>query len=352
MRLIYFKLLSVLACIAALAACVADPFRTLQGVEVTQGSVSFHYVRGISGPVGFFYETGSTVQGERGRAISFDSVAPIVSARSESVEVRIFGTVTDDQATQALAQKISYGLAGVQTDIWSGSSRRPVTVDLLIRGEEFPQSIFQRRRLDDAEGWMLTFAINPRLANDPALHGEPVESIAHELYHLLVKERGPTPDRLGGQHGDMYEEVTAALYGRCATLLAGEATTFAAEPLFTVSFETEAGERQVYAPLPDVWLNRLMQDIESDFESNIDVPYLLHVPLRITAFNELSRGQWRLEPDTPEAERLISICREYAPNPTAIRFWLDQIATDGRFYELYFPNGEPAIPENRAATTP
>ena len=187
-----------------------------------------------------------------------------------------------------------------------------------------------------------------RRANDPLLInliirrdrvGSVLQSHAiggpiHERYHLNIQMlgRGAADPRAAANPvaADIYEEVSAFLYGVCGSLLSiGYVTQFSAPGMTLVSSTDEGAEYP--APYSDDILDRLLDVIEAgQFTNGEQIPHGMHLGINLTLWAEISGGQWAIVEDSLEAEALIDGCRYSAPDPFRVAAWLRQLASDGR----------------------
>ncbi|MCW5724359.1 MAG: hypothetical protein KIS81_05320 [Maricaulaceae bacterium] len=51
--------------------------------------------------------------------------------------------------------------------------------------------------------------------------------------------------------------------------------------------------------------------------------------IRLTLWSEISGGSWTIEAGTPQAERLLEVCRRVAPDPFEVRALIEELASNG-----------------------
>ncbi|MEN0654181.1 MULTISPECIES: hypothetical protein [Hyphobacterium] len=166
------------------------------------------------------------------------------------------------------------------------------------------------------------------------LVSQEISDPVHERYHLSIEMLGRGRHDPRAEHNPsaayIYEEIAAALYGSCASLLSlGYVTQFNA-PGLTIQSANNPGQ-EYSAPYTDDVLARLLDVIEAgEFQDGSAIPHGMHLGLNLTLWAELSGGHWYIEQGTPEAQALLDGCRYSAADPFRVGPWLRQIANDER----------------------
>lgn len=317
----------LLISLSSLCGCQGAPrIDNLLNVETSSGSLQVHFVRTTQTPLGLFYESGSLEEGESEGYLNTSELPLLSEARHGKVQVRVYGAESESELARAFAETVSQGVSQARSEIWPGPAALPAQIKIYVRGPGTPRNVYQRRRLDRREGWDLAFAIDADDFLSTGTYSGFAGSLSHELFHLSQEDMPSRDGMATGDFARILEEVTASLYAHCTVLMLGETTSVVGEPEFTVAFEREGEIDEVVAPLPDLWLERLLTVLKT---AEGGAAYSMHIPLRITAFAELSRGQQEIIPHTPEAEAMLSQCRQHAGSPSGIESWLRSIASDG-----------------------
>lgn len=321
--------------IGSLAGCQGSPsIDDFLELDIGHGALEVHFVRSTYTPLGLIYESGSFESGSPEGYLNDSPVPVLAVSQHGAVVVSVRGTDRGGDRAGQLAETVSRGVDQMRANIWPGNATLPSQVDIYVRGGSQLRDVYQRRRLDRDTGWQLAFAIDEEDFQAPDTYASYAGDIAHELYHLSQKINSGSQRAEAGTYGRVLEEVTASLYGHCTVIGLGQPTSMSGEPEFTVEFHRDGVVDEVVAPLPDIWLERLLNTLP---DSDGRQAFSMHIPIRITAFTELSAGDWEIAPETPAAEQLLDLCHAHAANPAGIGSWLRHIATTGTDAGLSVP---------------
>lgn len=346
-----FKALQRLGIVSAAAITLAgcgsrmSPHEVI-GFEVLHGEMTMHWVEADRRWGGLTYETGSasTLSVSTGRPPAGEVIA---TGAAGSVEVVVIGDSVDHpEPARNLASLAARGLSAAHNSIWPHRPV-PVKVEIYVVETLSSEGFSVSHRWKPGQEWTLAFAIERSELRTKAGRVRYAQMLAHELYHLMMDATGGGGERGENDYAAILEEVVASLYGRCAVTLEGHATSMETEPRLTLNLRSPDGDAEVTVPFSDVWLARILARMKEANAAQEDIPYGLHIALRVTAFSEISNGRVRIEAGTEESQRLVSVCRRYAARPVAIEDWLTAIASDGREIELHLPEANSA---NSSAT--
>lgn len=341
------RLGAVLATAIGLVACSSTYHpEEITGLSTIHGQMWMHWVDAERMRDGLAYKTGSanTQTVSIGRPPAGEVIA---TGAAGAVEVGVIdNSLEHAEPARDLAALVAGALSSVHTSIWP---HRPVPVQAEIYVIEAlsSQGFSVSHQWKPGQAWTLAFGIErSELRTEPG-RIRYAEMLAHELYHLFIEATGGGGDRSGSNYAAILEEVAASLYGRCAVILEGYETSMETEPRLTLNLRSPGGGARVAVPFSDVWLDRILVRMRQANAAGDEIPYGLHIALRITVFSEISQGSVSIQPETEEAQRLLSVCRRFAARPVTIEDWLAAIASDGRDAELHLPDANPA---NASAT--
>lgn len=267
----------------------------------------------------FHYWTGSS-RGGAGFNGDIPSFAHTASAQAGAVSVQVRSRTGDPAPAQnELAASTATVLERVTTQVWPGEAV-PTNLQLYLVDREERIGFHQRATWEAGATWDMHFATKRDLSNTAAMS-------AHELYHLLIAAQRierPDADRI-------YEEVAARFYGGCGLMLAGLDYDFSSLPHVTISMPDAQGGalRDFVPPFSDDDLAIMIERVDDAVETDQTPPFVVHLAFVMTALVEVSDGARVIEHGSPQADRLLQLCRTVGGEPPVLRNWFLEIASDG-----------------------
>jgi hypothetical protein len=179
----------------------------------------------------------------------------------------------------------------------------PVEIDVHFMPEDARFSFAKRVDWHEGRPFVLALFSRDRLDRGTA---------AHELHHVLA-HRWPLPGTLA------HEEAAAELYAACGQLLANE-TLPRGDPS---KDRVTLGDRTFDGALAGDELAAVLEVVRSG--PRPEVSRAFGPLLAATAFEHIFGGATAIALDSPQAETLLALCKETAPNPLALEAWLENV---------------------------
>ena len=295
---------SILPFALLLTACATKP--PISEDEIG-GSASAFIVFTLPTPIGLAYRTG---------------YVPISGAEAQA------GSAAEPLSKQKraeIATSVEDAIASLTAKVWPEEAV-PVVVSL---GEDRdPKRSLSRWRIKRrGTPWQLWFPMKTPQDSGQDVLNHYSNAISHELYHLMAANGTIAFEQaLPPNSRKILEETSAFLYGACASIVSGHAADLSRYPQFQL---TVIGQGEISAPFPAVWRDRLADAlIAGETPSGGELPYSLHIGINRTIFDTLADGAERIQPGTRESERLLSACRDTAPDPGRVLNWLSSSASE------------------------
>jgi hypothetical protein len=260
----------------------------------------------------FAYYTGGNGPGSGERRAAPKRIIAEAVHGDVKVRMRAFDSYSRERASKETAE-VALIVSLATTRIWPAWPT-PVEVDVHFMPDDAPFSL--AKRVDWREGAAYQIAVFFREREKSFNTGTPL----HELYHVLaIRWSLGTRGTASGSRPNAaltYEEVAGDLLALCGQLLANESL-----PRETRHVSVAFDDRRFEGPLNGDDLAVVLDLLSSDVPHSQGFRFLL-VP---TIAADVFREQQAISAASPEAERLLSRCRESAANPMLLGFRLAEM---------------------------
>lgn len=278
-------------------------------------------------------DSGAQADSSEGADIDSHGVAPvrIVAERSVgavTIRMRAGADFGDIAAADRYAAQVAEGVHSATTTVWPAE---PVALLADIHIMPVDASYSLGRRVNWKQGDPFRLAL---FATDLSRIGD---DTAHELYHVLaarwsIGSKGVRAQERGNA-AFAFEEVAAGLYGRCAVLL-GKGSVSLQNHEFTVVLNN----RRLQVPLSKDDVRHVLDMLRASDANpqptgpglgiGTSIGTLLGNAVRHSMSEAAASAE--IEVSSAEGQRLLSLCREFSPDPMRLEAWLQEtdLATD------------------------
>lgn len=313
------NLLSVAVVLASTACSTSvEPSAILSaGGSQISGEVSVNYVSiSAAGPT-IAYETGSFAEDPLS-----DAHVPAEVSIHEATRFQSLVAVTGPRSlVEPMADTLLEGLEHSRAWRPSGfTGSFDIALDLVRQG---PVN-FSRRFTFARSPWPMAFQAPYDQAASAQARAKLTATIVHEGYHLANAVAGAGRNlsqfRSRPDAGAIYEETSARLVGACVVLSLGQSADLTSTPaaILDAVNPVTGEERVIEAPFSNEILGHLVTALEAPHQNGTYPHAPLYLGFYRTLFERFSEGRSVIDPQTVEADRLLTACARTGPDPTQI----------------------------------
>lgn len=328
---------------------------TMWSATVSHGFRRLHTAWGHPTPLLIFYRAGSRLWYVEEPPEDAPEPAGVprrlaAVARSGPASARIYAHRQVTGPADELAEWLALGAEAAMELVWPGEADR---VEFRVRLINFGEPVQRAHlRVRSPRGpWRLTYYHLAMLGDAESRYTIAYINL-HELYHFMSMRRGlgvrDPRARMHRTQSRFVEEVAANLFATCGLLAAtGEARLH-----LYAGRTVRVGGRDFTQPLRAEDLRYLLDVVHAGRTHDGSTPEgrmgsLIYDSLLAFA----SGGEQVIHSGTPQAERLLDMCRRVCADPFELDPLLRELTADGRSVPEFAPAEEDAesAPENEAA---